>query len=192
MRISFVDFQLDLNGSGGTAYSLNLYASELARRGHEVKAITLFPERNTGISTKLPYEVIEENVFVRNPAGLDLLIAGVLKKHEDGTDLFHLHDCGLAAGGGLYRKLGGTKPVSQDLNGYFFCTNYSLMNGSCHRSCNIAWRILHAKENLATKIFSSPIRAYQDAGLRFARLIDSFVAVSPFVQRVYSEWGLPA
>ena len=188
MKILFIDVQIDLLG-GGSMHSLNITASELSKMGHDVSVITLNPERSR-IFENPPYNIIKEKRWFTDPVTTDIFVYKLLKRHAPDVDVFHIYDPALLGGGGLYRLKGGIKPVFGTLNSYSFCTNYGMMNGGCHKTCNLIKRISHSQYKIHKKIISLPFRIYQQyIGFWLAKKTDWFFPDSTVTMKIYSEFG---
>src|SRR3989338_1307589 len=194
MKIAFVEYFLNLQLEGGSMFSLDLYAKELTKRGHDISVITIISSKNDlGESEKKPYRMIEENIDNSNPIKTDHEAQGILKKYEDQFDVYHVHNPWLLTAAAAYRKNGGNTPVVVDMNTYMFCTNFALMDGNCHKNCRTYERVMHSDLPFLKKIMSIPIRAYQQKGLELTKkYIDMYFPVSPFAEKIFTEYGLDA
>ncbi|MEK6982285.1 MAG: glycosyltransferase family 4 protein [Candidatus Micrarchaeota archaeon] len=170
MRICFVDLFMDLECSGGSMHSLDLYATKLAERGHEVSILTFYPKRNIGFDrTKKPYKIIEDPLDIKSHIDLTLTLKDKLKKYEKKFDIYHMHDPRLLLGAALYRKFDGKIPVVGDLNTYLF----------------------YRKNFGATDIITLPIRFLHKQRLRLIdKYCDLLFPVSPYVENIYREYGI--
>ena len=74
-----------------------------------------------------------------------------------------------------------------NLNSYFFCTNYSLINENCYKYCDLKKRILHSNYSYLLKILMVPFRIYQQYGIININYMDGFTADSEFIKHVYEE-----
>lgn len=189
MNIKFIDRQLDLVGMGGSMYSLDLTASELCRHGHDVSIITLDSEKNK-VPNKTPYKIVEENVTIKNPIQTDLALKKILDKYSDTTDIYHIFDPTLLVGAGLYKFKGGRVPIVGTLNSYLFCTNFGMIDGQCHKNCNLIKRVYHSPHKAQTKLLSMVYRVYQHyIGFNMISKVDRFLPISPTIKEIYSEFG---
>lgn len=170
MRICFVDLFMDLECSGGSMHSLDLYATKLCERGHEISILTFYPKRNIGFDrNKKPYKIIEDPLDIKNQIDLTIGLKDRLKKHEKEFDIYHIHDPRLFLGGSLYRKFGGKVPIVGDLNTYLF----------------------YRKNFGATDIITLPVRFLHKQRLRLIdKYCDLLFPVSPYVEKVYNEYGI--
>ena len=168
MKICFVDLFLDLECSGGSMHSLDLYATKLAEGGHGVSVLTLHPKRNIGFErSSKRYRLIEENLNIENAFELINGLARILQKNE-GFDVYHVHDPRLLLGAAMYRKGGGKTPVVGDLNTYLF-----------------------RMRNLGGGFLSFPAGIFHGYRLRTINdHVDMLIPVSPYVEKVYSEHGV--
>ncbi len=191
-RIAFVEYFLNLQLEGGSMFSLDLYARELIKRGHDISVLTITSKRNDlGRERKL-YRMIEENCNNSNPIILDKEAQRIMQKYEGQFDFYHVHNPWLLPAAAAYRKNGGKAPVVADLNTYMFCTNFAVMDGECHKSCGLYKRVIHSDFPVLKKLASIPVRAYQQHGLDIlGKYVDRFFPVSPFAEKIFVEYGLP-
>ncbi len=191
MKICFVDRFLDRKHGGGSMYTVDVLASALSESGNKVgflavdSAKNLFSER----LSELPYHLHNTQLSSHQDF---LKLPGVMGQLEREYDIFHLVDPYLAPYFGLYKKTGGNSKAVCSLNGYFFCTNYSLMDGKCHKTCNFYHRALHSDNPGYRKPLSLLSRLAQEMIL-FPNLeyVDHFYPDSPAVKKIYSEFGIP-
>ncbi|MBU4348514.1 hypothetical protein KJ671_03395, partial [Patescibacteria group bacterium] len=119
MKITFITTQINLVTGGGANLSTHLKARSMAKLGHEVKILTLFPEKNSFDETLL-YTIIESPTRFKNWMTLQIKIFFILRKYEKKSDVFAFEGEHFIWGAGLYRLLGGKTPVSMHFNGFIF------------------------------------------------------------------------
>jgi glycosyltransferase involved in cell wall biosynthesis len=104
-------------------------------------------------------------------------LAALLKEVESNADLFFLYGTDLTWGGGDYRKSGGKKPVVVYLDTYL--ASMGLMHDDVlSRMSEVRYTL---KRYIWDKVF----------GLGYVRHVDKFLAVSPYVMDVYTQFGFP-
>jgi glycosyltransferase involved in cell wall biosynthesis len=190
LRVTFVTSHINLRTGGGSNFSLQLIVSELARLGHQVRVICLSPDA-IDPPDGTPYQVIRRP-WRGSRLAQARMVRRILQQHEAETDLFHLYEAHYAFGGGMYRAMGGKVPVLVTLNNYqLFCTNLDMIDGSCHRSCTLIKRLMHAPTSSSLRrLRAVPIRLYEQLlGFRHVNYVDHFLPDSPAVQRIYAEFG---
>lgn len=191
MKIAFFEYYLNLQIEGGSMFSLDLYARKLMEKGHDVSVITVLSHKNNPGNKAKPYHMIEEQANYSNPIATDIDAQRILKKYDGQFDVYHIHNPWLLTAAASYRKNGGKTPVVADMNTYMFCTNFAVMDGQCHKACGLYKRVVHSNLGIASKIASIPVRTYQQRGLRMIReYIDLLFPVSPFAQKIFTEYGL--
>lgn len=115
MKIYFVTSKLNFRTAGGSIDEFDLMMRTLIDMGHEVTAVTTFSTTNI-IPHKLPYKLIEEQIESRGMLGIQKGVYGILKKHENDADLFHVDGHNFLYGAGAYRACGGRVPVTAFFN----------------------------------------------------------------------------
>ena len=187
MKIGIIETNLSLKTGGGSHIHLHLFASELARLGHEVTVITLDPSLNE-YPDNLPYSVVGEGPALnRFDRGYRLLLQKVLRKYQDEVDIYHLWQPFFLSGGGLYRRLGGKVPVVANLIAFWFCPNWIAINLKCCRHCGVLQKTLHRPENLARKTLLFPFRALEcSLASLISNHVDAFLPVTDTMAKIYS------
>lgn len=181
MRITFITTQINLKTGGGSNMVPHLKACSMTELGHEVKIITLFPEKNS-FYEKPPYTIIESPTRFKNWLMLQIKIFFVLKKYESDCDVFSFEGEHFIWGAGLYRLLGGKTPILMHFNGFI----YSIYeHGAAYKAENLP------KKNLKGKI-SSWLRILfeKKIGLIWANHIDIFTATTPVIKEMMENFGL--
>lgn len=171
MRILFVTSKLNFETAGGSVPDLDLKVKTLTVYGHEVSVLTVFSERNT--YTTVPYPVIKEHL----PHTMRLVLVQYklfrfLKKYENDFDLFHIEGQ-FAYGGGLYRRLGGKRPVV-----VFFNRE------------PIAW--IPVEGTLRKIKHALRVAIEKTAGAFLANAVDRMVFTNPNLQKGFADFGLHA
>ena len=182
------------NVKGGGEISLKILSEALMERGHNVVVITFDGE-------KKKEEVISSVRVVRYSSiaeiGLSLTLLPqvllVLKRFEHEVDLFHMYNMSTIPGAGLYKLLGGRKPVVATLNSYIaFCPIGSALCLVKNMTCSLANRtkcLNHRK--MAPKIFSLPYAFIYPVLASLSKKMDEYIAPSRAVKNVYTCMGYP-
>jgi glycosyltransferase involved in cell wall biosynthesis len=188
LRIAFIDSKLNLERGGGSNYSLDLVAAQLANLGHQVMVITLCPSLNA-YPENLPYTVVGEGLFSnRFDKKYRLAFLKALYKYESKVDVYHLWEPWLVLGAALYRRLGGKIPIVTYLNNYSFCTNLNVIDNECVEHCGLGRQIRHQRVNPVKKALLLPFHVTEYClGAITMDKVDAFIAISPAVAEIYSR-----
>lgn len=110
MRIFFVTSKLkNENTASGSVIELEYMIKELTRLGNEVSVVTVFSRGNDLIKPP-PFKLFEEHCVSPHLFPIQWAAYKILKKYEKEADIFHI-DAQFIHGGGLYRMLGGIRPI---------------------------------------------------------------------------------
>lgn len=120
MRIFFITSKLNFKNSGGSIEEFDLIIKTFLKLGNEVTVITCFSTGND-FPASLPYKIIEENIPASGLIGIQKGIYKILKKYSAQADFFQLDGHFFLYGAGLYRRLGGSVPVSAFFNRELGC-----------------------------------------------------------------------
>jgi glycosyltransferase involved in cell wall biosynthesis len=191
LKIAFIDSKLNLKTGGGSNHSLHLLASKLVHFGHEVAVITLFPSMNA-YPTDLPYPVIHEGLVTnRFDKKYRLAFQRAIHKHKNQFDIFLLWEPWLIQDAAIYRSLGGKTPIVTYLNNYSFCTNLSLIDPDCCKSCGLREQLQHWPSNPTKKALLLPFRTLEHCvDIFMLNHIDAFIAISPAVVDIYARHNI--
>lgn len=177
MRITFVTTKFDFEKGGGSTPELDQKIRALEELGHTVRAVTLFSQNNRG-GLPAGYPVSEEYIGTSGQLKIQWGAYRMLKKYEHETDLYHVDGVVFLYGAGLYRLLGGKKPVTAHFN-----REQSSFPDS------------RAEANDATLILRKLRRRMRFAvektvGVFLGNHIDLFTFTSPLLQQLYNRFGL--
>jgi len=193
MNLTFVTQKLNLQG-GGSNFSLELMARSLINRGNEVRILTLKPNLND-LPNSHKFDILEppKHWFGTRLGGLERAYRA-MKYYQNRTDLYHVFTPSLLAAAGLFRSHQTKTPVIGRLNNYTnFCVNSNLMDGECHRNCDIRSKFKHQDADLPKRILKLPFYASRTyAEPRLSSKLDRYFAVSPAVKKIYADIGLPS
>ncbi len=177
MRIVFVTTKLNFITSGASVQELDIKIRTLIELGHEVMVVTMFSSANN-IPELLPYKVIEEK-WSGSQLKTQWGTYRMLKKYESQTDVFFIDGQVFLYGAGLYRLLGGKRPV---------CAHFN--------------RELQAWPEFVSSLFGVPrknpllkikqkIRFYIEKifFIPFANHIDAASFTNPYLQKTYKDFG---
>lgn len=181
MKITFITTQINLITGGGANLSSHLKARSMAELGHEVKILTLFPEKNS-FDDALLYTVIKLPTRFKNWMALQIKILFVLRKYQRVSDMFAFEGEHFIWGAGLYRLLGGKTPVLMHFNGFIFAI---FEHGALYKLDK------KPKRSLKTKL-SHGFRKYFEIllGPFLANHIDHFTATTPLIRDWFIKFGL--
>lgn len=114
MKIYFVTSKMkNINTAAGSVIMLRFIMKELIKLGNDVTCVTVFSRFND-LAETTPFKLIEEHVASSHLLPIHWNVFKILKKHENDCDIFHI-DGQFMYGGGLYRLLGGKRPVFANL-----------------------------------------------------------------------------
>lgn len=114
MKIIYLTFKMrnpEDTVASGSVIELDYQIREMQRRGHEVTCVTVYSVFNELGNVQLKYPTLEENISTPHLIPAQLEFYKILKKYENQADIFQI-DGQFIYGGGLYRLLGGKKPVA--------------------------------------------------------------------------------
>ncbi|MEM4400697.1 MAG: glycosyltransferase family 4 protein [Candidatus Nitrosocaldus sp.] len=172
----------------GSEKSVELLARWLLDNGHEVKIVSAG-------NYKAPTDLkdIEINVLPHKRTVLQLHallpLARFMKHNEDSTDIYHIYNVFPMAAAGLYKLLGGKRPVIATLNNYAgFCPTANAIYDECNRlSCKI--RCLRNSTDNTPLIL--PYAMIYPLLTRLSLKLDRYIAISNAVKRLYVKYGYP-
>jgi glycosyltransferase involved in cell wall biosynthesis len=166
MRIHFFVRSLNLQSGGGSNYNATSYIRYLQSRGHTVVVHSF-----TSGNNKPPADISitehdgQGNGFVSSQH----VLCALLQKYENDADLYFLYGVDFTWGGGRYRAQGGSVPTVVYLDDYLESLGLTTEGGFLYHFKRVVW----------DKMF----------GLRLAKRVDMYMAVSPFVQDAYVQFG---
>ncbi len=186
MKIFFITSKLkNPNTAAGSVIELEYMMKELMRLGNEVTAITVFPYDND-LTEPPPYKLIEELIAPPKLFSIHWGIFKLLRKYENQADLFHI-DGQFMYGGGLYRWLGGKRPVFaylirpplilDEYVSYLFQRRLRLRD----YSPKILWRQMKKKIRWFIERFIL---------VRLASAVDYVSCLNPILNKVHYDFGL--
>ena len=192
MNITIVSRHFNMSGGGGSTYSLNLLCSHLSDKGHEVKLYVTEPR---DLPENTDYEILttpDSDRLGRSSIQIAKEVYKTLDRLSDFTDIFHIFNPTLLPVAGLYKRRNPEIVIVGRLNTYTtFCTNQSMMNGTCHKNCSIRDKFNHEENSLEGKVSRLPLyatRTYLDPKLM--NNLDAFFALSPAVKDIYTDVGI--
>jgi len=166
MRIHFIVRSLKQEGAGAHQNALT-YIRYLKERGHTVTVHTITSFNNPPADIQVISYAKEGLGFI---AGNEFLSA-LLSAQEDEADIFFLYGVDCIWGAGMYRRCGGVTPVAVYLDTYL---------ASMHTGKR-AKALYYLKRLVWERLF----------GMRDAKRVDAYIAVSPFLKERYVRAGFP-
>lgn len=161
---------------------LDYMMKELMRLGNEVTAVTVF-SYNNDLTEPPPYKLIEELIDSPKLFPIQWGIFKILRKYEQEADIFHI-DGQFMYGGGLYRWLGGKRPIFAYLiRPPLILDEYVsyLFQRSSRFSFGILRRSLKKKIRWLIERFIL---------VRFAAAVDYVSCLNPILNKVHYDFGL--
>lgn len=186
MRITLVHASYYYSGS---EKSVELLARWLLDNGHDVRIVSAG-------NYKAPTDLkdIEINVFPHKSTALQLHsllpLARFMKRNEDNTNIYHIYNVFPMAAAGLYKLLGGKRPVIATLNNYAgFCPTATAIYDECNKlSCKV--RCLRNSTTNHKPLILPYAMIYQLL-TRLSLKLDRYIAISNVVKRLYVKYGYP-
>lgn len=197
MRIALVSKSYGPTISGGGDVSTKLLADCLLQRGHEITVLAFDEEANRE-------ETIEEIKVVRHrridglTATAQLLtllpqVALAMRRWQGRVDLFHVYYPPALPGAGIYKVLGGRRPVVATLNSYAaFCPIGTALCPDAVCAFSQRVRCLARGRRMALKVLSVPYAAACPMLVSLATRVDRYIALSQAVKELYVAHGYPA
>ncbi|MGH9921159.1 MAG: glycosyltransferase family 4 protein [Nitrososphaerales archaeon] len=184
---------------GGAEVSIKLLAEWLASNGFIVQVVCFDGKRDSEIINKVEvkrYPVIANRCLplpmIANKGLTITLMYSTLKamrKFEEKTDVYHVYNVYQTMAAGLYKILGGKKPVVATLNNYAgFCP---VVTGTCS-ACNefqARRKCLFEQTSLLEKPIALAYAAIYPLLTRLAKRIDRYIALSNNVLKLYTRYN---
>ena len=187
MDITYFVREFDLVTGGGHSYSLDTIATNMAKRGHNINIVT----SSYNIDNDMEYDIYDSIGKTSNIVKEAKSVYSELSKWSESSDIIHIFSPNYIAIAGVYKYRNPNTKIVGRLNSYSFCSNYSMMDGSCHKNCGIQSKFNHSPhdsyENL-TRLPLYTIQTYIEPHLMSN--LDHLIAISPSVKKIYSEYGV--
>jgi glycosyltransferase involved in cell wall biosynthesis len=172
MKIILLTTKLNFKTGGGSVTDIHLKAKGLAELGHDVSVVTTRSAANT-IEGKLPYAVYEENINDNNFIKLQYGAYKLIKKYEARVDVFYI-DFNFLYGGGVYKLLGGKKPLAVFFN----------MRLNCWRDPEVKIENFFARAKRKSRFFLE-----YTIGNLLVNKIEAFIYNTPMLADIYYDFG---
>ena len=179
MNIYFITSKLNFRTSGGSIEEFDFVVRSLLQSGHKLTVVTSYSSRND-IPEPLPYPVIEEEIGTSGLLGMQSAIYKLLKKYEHSADIFLVDAHLFMYGAGLYRLLGGKKPVAAFVNQYLMCWPQYFSSYFPQPTVSFPRRIKRALRFNIEKYI----------GMVLANNVDIYAFVSPTLRKMYENFGI--
>lgn len=191
MNITILANKLDL-GRGGSNHSLDLLATWLERRGHDIRVVTFNFGGSNQVPSYKPYDVVQNPHSTSTRVGGATNVYQTIKKEGKRADLLHVFDPTVIPIAGWYKRRGGACAVVGRLNTYtMFCSNNDCMDSICHKKCTVRAKFSHDDDSLKNRITSLPKYTFDTAvAPSLASYVDQLFALSPAVRDVYKNIGV--
>jgi len=197
MRIALVSKSYGPTISGGGDVDTKLLADCLLQRGHEITVLAFHEEANRE-ETIAGMKVVRHRRIDGLTATAQLLtllpqVALAMRRWQDRVDLFHVYYPSALPGAGMYKVLGGRRPVVATLNSYAaFCPMGTALCPDAICGFSRRARCLARGRKPALKPLSVPYAAACPALFALARRADRYTALSQVVKELYIAHGYPA
>jgi glycosyltransferase involved in cell wall biosynthesis len=175
----------------GSEKSVELLARWLMSNGHEVNIISV-----GRYSAPDDLKAIERNILPNADKALTLKallpMARAMRYYEINTDIYHIYNVFPMAAAGLYKLLGGKKPVIATLNNYAgFCPSASAIYNECDKlSCKIrCLKSTISKINNSNTVYIYLYCMIYPLLTNLSKKLDRYIAVSGQVKDMYIKYG---
>ena len=175
MRIVFITTKLNFVTSGASVEELDLKVRAFMERGHECRVVTMFSSVNV-IDRPLPYQVIEEYSGSGGQLAIQSNVYRALKRFEGSADIFYIDGQVFLYGAGLYRLLGGKRPICAHFNRELIAWQENVSSSPKY----LKRRVKEFFRLYLEKWFGIPLANYMDA-LSFT---------NPYLEETYQRFGL--
>lgn len=186
MKIYFVTSKLkNVNTAAGSVIELVYIIKELMKLGNDVTCVTVFSRFND-LTEPPPFKHIEERIDSPHLLPIQWNIFKILRKHENDCDIFYI-DGQFMYGGGLYRWLGGRRPLFAHLIrpplvlDEYVSTIFQKSVHASHFSLHAFWKFIKKKVRWVVERFIL---------MRLASRVDFVSGINPLLNRVHYEFGL--
>lgn len=179
MKIFFITSKLNFTKSGGSVEEIDFIIRTLQKLGNEVTVVTAYSSSNH-IPINLPYLVIPEQIHSRSYMGVQYDVFCLLWKYSNSADIFHIDAHLFMYGAGLYRLLGGKRPIVAFFNQFLTCWPQYISRFFPQPHKNILRRIKEKVRYFIERIF----------GVILVNRLDIFSFVSPTLKVMYENFGL--
>ncbi|OGZ28183.1 MAG: hypothetical protein A2931_02825 [Candidatus Niyogibacteria bacterium RIFCSPLOWO2_01_FULL_45_48] len=185
MKIYFVTSKMkSANTAAGSVIELTYMMKELMKLGNDVTCVTVFSGFND-LKEPMPFKLVEERVISPHLLPIHWNVFKILKKHENNCDIFHI-DGQFMYGAGLYRLLGGKRPVFAHLiRPPLVMDEYvsQIFQGQARKKFSFT--------NILTGV-KKKIRWFIDRFIltRLASCVDFVSGINPLLNRVHYKFGL--
>lgn len=188
MKILFVTSKLkNENTASGSVIELEYMIKELTRLGNDVGVVTVF-SRDNDLIVPPPYRLFQEHCTSPHLFPIQWAVYSILRKYEKDADIFHV-DAQFIHGAGLYRMLGGKRPifaylirpplVKENYVSYFFEKRFPELAKASHLSL---WRALKYRLRFYIERFLlNPL---------FASRVDYVSCLNPLLLLEHRKFGL--
>lgn len=193
MKIAFISPVYFPSQYGG-ALSLKLLAEGIAERGHEVIVFAFDGNKMTEKSVSgirlVRYQRIKRLANIAPSPKLVPRVTSVMRQWQNKVDLFHIYNTSPLVGAGIYKILGGRKPVVATLNAYGgFCP---LSRAMCPtNNCRFTQRVgCLAKGRKPRQIaLAIPYAAIYPVLISLMKRADRYIALSQVVKEKFVAHG---
>lgn len=192
IRIGIITPTYFPNMLGGSELSVKLLAENLKKMGYSPLVFAFDGKRNS-VEEVNGVKVIRYKILTEHYLPLVLLpyVAIVMKRWENYVDLYHVYNVTPISGAGLYKILGGKKPVVATLNNYFAFCPVSQIFGECWQCSftnTVRCRLLQ-EHSVMGKVASTPYSCLFPVMKQLSKRLDCYIALSKFVKRIYVNFG---
>lgn len=197
MKIALVTPSYPPTQIGGAEVSVKLLADSLTERGYEVVVLAFDGDKRAeeGISgvRVVRHQRIKGLTDIAQTLTLIPKVVRAMRQWQSKVDLFHIYNLFPLSGAGMYKALGGKRPVIATFNSYTgFCPLSSALCPS--NKCNFSQRVRCLAEGRgpAHKALSIPYATIYPILILLMKRADRYIALSQVIKDIYVEHGYNA
>ena len=176
---------------------MKLLAESLVQRGHEVVVLAFdrdeVAEENLSGVRVIRHRRIKGLTDTAQALTLMPQVVAAMRQWQGEVDLFHIYNLSPLPGAGLYKLLGGRKPIVATLNSYAGFCPIGVMtcpSTSCHFAQKVACLVKGRKT--VHKVLAFPYAAIYPMLISLTKMGDRYIALSQVVKELYAAYGYAA
>ncbi len=189
MRITIIHAAYYYSGS---EKSVELLARWLRDNGYEINIISV-----GNYSAPEDLRPLEKNIMPNITKAIALRallpITKAMKKYEDKTDIYHIYNVFPMPAAGLYKLIGGKRPVIATLANYAgFCPSASAIYDQCNRlSCRMRClnTSLNEKNENSKRLYTFIYSSIYPILTNLSKRLDKYIAITNNVRDIYVKYG---
>ncbi len=191
MNIVMVGENYYPNVVGGAEMQALRRAEGLVNMGFKVHVISFDGTAGTTEETINGVKITRYSLMTHKARMLSLLmpVATALLRHRHESDLYHIYGTFALVGGGLYKIMGGRRPIIGTLENYGgFCPIGTSLYGNCNLLCRYHC-LRKGCHNLMQGLIALPYASVYPFLTSLFKKADLYIAVSEYVKQEYTRYG---